>query len=173
MTTMMTVALAFVAVLITAFIIVLVFWKKDSKQRNESIRALEKRLDEVVHELADGNKINSTTKNDISDENMDRLIRTLENMSFIGAISEVDEVNEAQEDDIEIEDVGDEISFDFLELDGFEMFEDFETEKEPQISNDFEIEDDFEIDIGLPEEYNTGRSGKKYTAEELEALIKE
>jgi len=165
MTITVVIALAVAAIFLALSVISLVLWKKETRKRTESIKAIEKRLNQVVSELADSNRIKSEAADHSAGSNMKDMIHAIERLAAGNEDEERLKIGDFEYD------VGDEeISFDFLETGAlYDNIEDIEID-------DIEIDglDDFyESDVSIAEDYTIGRSGKKYTAEELETLIKE
>lgn len=156
MTTTVVIALAAAAALLVTLLIVLAVCKRESKKRTESINAIENRLKEVTKVLADSNRIKNDTVERSFGSGMEELIQAIEKLAAKNVSEE-----KAVRYDTEYEQPEDEISLDFLEAgDLYDIQMD-------------DLEDFEEDDLLIGTEYNTGRSGKKYTAEELETLIKE
>lgn len=168
MTTTIVIALVVAVAFLLMSVVFLVLWKKETKKRAVSIKTIEKRLNEVVAELADSNKI----KNDATDRspgsNMEDLIQAIERL-----VIRTEDEERLKLDDPEYDADGDEISFDFLETgDLGDLYDDIEGIEIDDIEID-DLDDFYKTDVSIAEDYTIGRSGKKYTAEELEALIKE
>lgn len=155
MTMTMGIALAAAAVVLVVLVIILVLFKREANKRTKSINAIESRLKEMALELADGNRMKSYAMDSSSTDKMEELIRAIERLAV-----NTEEKEYTIQNYTEFDDPNDEISFDFLETEYY-----YDSEED-------EMEDFLEEDI-IVSEYNTGRSGKKYTAEELESLIKE
>lgn len=156
MTTTVVIAFAAAAILFIMLIVVLIVCKRESKKRTDSINAIENRLKEVTKVLADSNKIKTDTIDRGAGSGMDELVQAIEKLA-----AQKDSEEEMMDTDWGLESSEDEICFDFLE-EG-ELYD---------ISTD-DLADFVDGGILIGSEYNTGRSGKKYTAEELETLIKE
>ena len=157
MVTTKVIVIAAAAIVFAVLVIVLVnMWKRETERRTASIKAIEKRLNDVVSQLVDSNRLISETNNGSIDKRLDSLLEILQQMKSDDRDIASEDFSELEAYDTEMPE--DEISFDFLDSYDFDDMDD----------------DSFEEDYGgLPNEYITGRSGKKYTAEELESLIKE
>lgn len=147
-------------VAIVAFVLLLVIvvvaissWRQGNKSRNASIKAIEQSINDVVYELSEMNTTWQKT-NERLDEHLE-----FEKKKEESKIPEIEKpvIKEAEPLNMM---VPEEISLDFADLDDFDNLS-------------FEDLDLLDSTDGIYTEYNTGRSGKKYTAEELESLIKE
>lgn len=147
-------------VAIVAFVLLLVIvvvaissWRQGNKSRNASIKAIEQSINDVVYELSEMNTTWQKT-NERLDEHLE-----FEKKKEESKIPEIEKpvIKEAEPLNMM---VPEEISLDFADLDDFDNLS-------------FEALDLLDSTDGIYTEYNTGRSGKKYTAEELESLIKE
>lgn len=156
MTTTVVIAFAAAAILFIMLIVVLIVCKREAKKRTDSITAIEHRLKEVTKVLADSNKIKTDTIDRGAVSGMEELVQAIEKLA-----TKKESEEEITDADWALESSYDEISFDFLEE---RDLYDIETD---------DLVDLVDEDILIGSDYNTGRSGKKYTAEELETLIKE
>ena len=147
-------------VAIVAFVLLLVIvvvaissWRQGNKSRNASIKAIEQSINDVVYELSEMNTTWQKT-NERLDEHLE-----FEKKKEESKIPEIEKpvIKEAEPLNMM---VPEEISLDFADLDDFDNLS-------------YEDLDLLDSTDGIYTEYNTGRSGKKYTAEELESLIKE
>ncbi len=137
-------------------VIMISSWRQGNKSRNANIKAIEQSINDVVYELSE---MNTTWKN-----TCDRLEELEQKREEERKATEIEKVIEKEKEPLDVP-VRGEISLNFAEL------EDFNTLS----LNDLGFEE-IELLDSMPDmytEYNTGRSGKKYTAEELESLIKE
>lgn len=147
------VAIVALVSLLVIVVVVISSWRQGNKSRNASIKAIEQSINDVAYELSE---MNATWKK--TNEQLDEL-RDLEKRKGESEIPEAKSPVEKGNEPFESP-AREEISLDFADLDDFDSlgFEDIEL---------------LESMEGIYTEYNTGRSGKKYTAEELESLIKE
>lgn len=147
-------------VAIVAFVLLLVIvavaissWRQGNKSRNASIKAIEQSINDVVYELSEMNTTWQKT-NERLDEHLE-----FEKKKEESKIPEIEKPVIKEVEPLNMM-VPEEISLDFADLDDFDNLS-------------FEDLDLLDSTDGIYTEYNTGRSGKKYTAEELESLIKE
>lgn len=129
-------------------------WRRGVKARNASIKAIEQSISDVVYELAE---MNTTWKNTY--ERIDFEKKREEENKATEKVTEIEKIIEKEQEPLDVLPQG-EISLDFSI---FEEFEDMSLD-------DLELTDDMS---DIKTDYNTGRSGRRYTAEELETLIKE
>lgn len=158
---------AFAALLIICAIIISA-WRRGNKARNASIKAIEQRVNDVVLELSE---MNTTWKNTYERMDFERRREEEKRAAEIEKIieKELEPLKTAPKEEISLDFADGEISLDFDEGEISLDFMDFEEFDNITI-------DDIELFDSTPEiqtVYNTGRSGKTYTAEELESLIKE
>lgn len=147
-------------VAIVAFVLLLVIvavaissWRQGNKSRNASIKAIEQSINDVVYELSEMNTTWQKT-NERLDEHLE-----FEKKKEESKIPEIEKPVIKEVEPLNMM-VPEEISLDFADLDDFDNLS-------------YEDLDLLDSTDGIYTEYNTGRSGKKYTAEELESLIKE
>lgn len=141
---------AFVSLLII-FVILISSWRQGNKKRSAAIQAIEQSINDVVYELSE---MNSTWKN------------TCERMEF--ERNREDETKTA-----ELEKLIEKVKVTLDPIEQAKPTKPAEPMNPVEISLDFEEFEDLEDFDNLTEEYQVGRSGKKYTAQELESLIKE
>lgn len=166
---------AFVSLLII-FVILISSWRQGNKKRSAAIQAIEQSINDVVYELSE---MNSTWKNTCERmefernradetkaaelekliEKVNATIEPIEQMQNMQAIEPMEPMKPIKT--IEPQGPG-EISLDFDDLEGFDNL----------TLDDIDLLDSIP-DMDIQEEYQVGRSGKKYTAQELESLIKE
>lgn len=165
MTTTMVAAIAAVAVFVVISIITITIVKKESRKRTASIKAIEKSINKLSVDLVENIKLS----NDIAMElNADLHYMYEDAVTNINvtppaettAPVEMDDMTSQTIESMTAADPG-EISLDFLDLDNLENLE---------IPDDMLFEEELAEPIG---EYIVGRSGRRYTAKELEELIKE
>lgn len=164
MMTTMVVAIAAVAVFVVISIITITIVKKESLKRTASIKAIEKSINKLSVDLVENIKLS----NDIAME----LNADLHYM-YEDAVTNINVTSTGMTTPLEMEHMisetienmtaaePGEISLDFLDMDNLEDLE---------IPDDMLFEEEFAEPTG---EYIVGRSGRKYTAKELEELIKE
>ena len=180
------VAVFFIVICIVAVIVV----KKESKRRTESLKAIEKSINkisqELVGELRERNDIAMDLNEDVHYMAEVSAARVKEEAA--APTQAVDDVSDIIEEPganagvaaANIYDSGGE--FDEIDLSGIGSIEDTAADDKEEISFDFLGFDDLDgmdevlfddKSVEPAEEYITGRSGRRYTAEELEELIKE
>lgn len=183
-------AVFFIVICIVAVIVV----KKESRRRTDSLKAIEKSISKISQELARELRERNDIAMDLNEdvhymvEASAARLREEAMATVQPAVRPADEVDTViEETNAAAEKVATEIhdssGFDEIELNIADST-DNEEEKE-EISFDFLGLDDLddldgmdellfnERNVGPAEEYITGRSGRRYTAEELEELIRE
>lgn len=148
------VAIVAIVLFLIICVIVLSSWKQGNKSRDGAIKAIEQSINDVVYELSE---MNTSWKN-----TCDRLEELEKKREEEKKAAEIEKLVEKETYE---EPVQGEISLDFADL------EDFNTLSLSDLG--FEEIELLDSMSDTYTEYNTGKSGKKYTAEELETLIKE
>lgn len=168
MTPIIVAAIAAVVFLVTLYIVAISVWKHEAKKRNSSLRNIENSLNEMVHELTtlnaevaeQGNRA-QMRDNIVANKDLTFEEYQIPDQAYSRKSTEKIEAAEVTEYDVAVSD--DEINLDFIDLDGIESID----------LDGLSIFDSVNSMAKEPADYSTGRSGKRYTAEELEALIKE
>lgn len=155
MTTPTVVLIAAAAFFIVICVVAIIILKKESKTRTASIKDIEKCINKMSHELTEGIKAGNSIAMDM---NADIHCMLESSAAGIKEIKDNGFGSDNQNSNSAYMNETDEISFDFLEFDNLDSAEDLIMGEESNESAG---------------EYITGKSGRKYTAEELEELIKE